>query len=202
MAKVPPSMRVILSTRFPVAVVMPRSFGRRANSSSPLVGEAAPAGRPRRWTRPREDAVTTAPAARPRTRWLLPPLSRYQWRWLPADIVAGIAAGAVVVPQAMAYATIANLPVQIGLYTCMAPMLVYALLGGSRTLSFSTTSTIALLVATSLAGLTGQSEADLLRAAFTLTFMVGVCLLGMRLLHLGALVESISPATLAGVRAG
>ena len=48
------------------------------------------------------------------------------------DLVAGLAAGAVVIPQAMAYATIAGLPVEVGLYTCMVPMVVYALLGGSR----------------------------------------------------------------------
>ena len=50
----------------------------------------------------------------------------------------------------MAYATIADLPVQVGLYTCMVPMAVYALLGGSRTLSVSTTSTIAVLTGSTL----------------------------------------------------
>ena len=71
-------------------------------------------------------------------------------RRLSRDIVGGLSAGAVVIPQAMAYATIANLPVQVGLYTCMVPMVVYALLGGSRTLSVSTTSTIAILTASTL----------------------------------------------------
>ena len=66
-------------------------------------------------------------------------------------MVAGIAAGTVVIPQAMAYATLAGLPVEVGLYTCMLPMLVYALLGGSRSLSISTTSTIAILTASALA---------------------------------------------------
>ena len=84
--------------------------------------------------------------------------------WLPA-LAAGLpsaggsgttcspalAAGTVVIPQAMAYATIAGLPVEVGLYTCMLPMIVYALLGGSRSLSISTTSTIAILTASTLA---------------------------------------------------
>jgi SulP family sulfate permease len=126
----------------------------------------------------------------------------YSRAWLSRDVVAGLATGTVVIPQAMAYATIADLPVQVGLYTCLAPMVLYAALGGSRALSVSTTSTIAVLVATTLAGLSHRSDADLLSSAFTLTFLVGVCLLGMRLLHLGGLVESISPATLAGVRVG
>ena len=73
-------------------------------------------------------------------------------------MLAGLAAGTVVIPQAMAYATIAGLPVQVGLYTCMLPMLVYALLGGSRALSVSTTSTIAVLVATTLAGLSSRRQ--------------------------------------------
>ena len=70
---------------------------------------------------------------------LAPTLVGYRRTWLRADLVAGLSAGAVVIPQAMAYATIADMPVQIGIYTCMLPMLVYALLGGSRTASVSTT---------------------------------------------------------------
>jgi sulfate permease, SulP family len=77
-------------------------------------------------------------------------LRTYRGAWLRADIVGGLTAGLVVVPQAMAYATIADLPVQVGLYTCMVPMAVYALLGGSRVLSVSTTSTIATLTASTL----------------------------------------------------
>src|SRR4029077_3783141 len=105
--------------------------------------------------------------------------------------------GTVVIPQAMAYATIAGLPVEIGLYTCMVPMVVYALLGGARALSVSTTSTIAVLVASTIAGLPAASRAssdDVLGAAFTLTFLVGVCLLAMRAFRLGSLIENISPA--------
>lgn len=134
-------------------------------------------------------------------RWLVPSLRGYRGTWLRADVVAGLAAGVVVVPQAMAYATIAGLPVEVGLYTCMIPALLYALLGGSRTLSVSTTSTIAVLTASAL-GTSGRSADEALGAAFTLTALVGVCLLAMRLLRLGSLVEQISPATLTGVKTG
>ena len=58
---------------------------------------------------------------------LAPWLRGYERAWLSSDVVAGLAAGAVVIPQAMAYATIAGLPVEVGLYTCMVPMAVYAL---------------------------------------------------------------------------
>ena len=132
-------------------------------------------------------------------------MAGYQRGWLRGDVIAGLSAGTVVIPQAMAYATIAGLPVEIGLYTCMAPMIVYAVLGGARALSVSTTSTIAVLVASTIAGLPDETTADpeaTLGAAFTLTFLVGVCLLGMRVFRLGSLVENISPATLTGIRLG
>lgn len=134
---------------------------------------------------------------------LLPTLSGYQRGWIRYDVIAGLAAGTVVIPQAMAYATIAGLPVEIGLYTCMLPMIAYALLGGSRSLSISTTSTIAILTASTLATLPGNRlEDDRLRDAFTLTVLVGLALLAMRLFRLGSLVEQISPATMTGVKAG
>ena len=67
------------------------------------------------------------------------------------DALAGVTTAAVVIPQSMAYATIAGLPVQVGLYTAIVPLLVYALLGSSRALSVSTTSTIAALTAVAVA---------------------------------------------------
>src|SRR5215467_12706048 len=71
----------------------------------------------------------------------------YQKDWLQYDLIAGLITAAVVIPKAMAYATIAGLPVQVGLYTVLVPMAIYALFGTSRPLSVSTTTTIAILVA-------------------------------------------------------
>ncbi len=62
---------------------------------------------------------------------------------LRLDVVAGLTAAAVVLPKAMAYATVAGLPVAVGLYTAFVPMVVYALLGSSRVLSVSSTTTLA-----------------------------------------------------------
>ncbi|NLP84663.1 SulP family inorganic anion transporter [Microbacterium sp. CFH 90308] len=143
--------------------------------------------------------TTTAP----RPRRLLPTLTGYRRAWIGPDLLAGLSAGAVVVPQAMAYATIANLPVQVGLYTCIVPMLVYALLGGSRAMSVSTTSTIATLTATTLvsAGVAAGSE-DPLGSLMMLTLLVGACLALARLFRLGSLVENISGATALGLKIG
>jgi high affinity sulfate transporter 1 len=130
-------------------------------------------------------------------------LRHYDRAWLSRDVVGGLAAGAVVVPQAMAYATIADLPVEVGLYTCMVPMVVYALLGGSRTASVSTTSTVAVLTGSTLiaAGVAAQSG-DPVGDLAMLTLLVGLILLVARLFKLGSIVDNISEATLIGIKVG
>ena len=76
---------------------------------------------------------------------------------LRPDLVAGLTAAAVVLPKAMAYATVAGLPVSVGLYTAFVPMIVYALLGTSRVLSTSSTTTLAILTAAEL-GMVGAGR--------------------------------------------
>ncbi len=141
--------------------------------------------------------------ARRSTVWIFPTLVGYRASFIGRDALAGIAAGAVVVPQAMAYATIANLPVEIGLYTCIVPMLVYAALGGSRAMSVSTTSTIATLIATTFVsvGIAASSEHPE-RDLVGLTLLVGAILVVARLVKLGALIENINEATLIGIKVG
>lgn len=130
----------------------------------------------------------------------LPGILPYQRQWLRADVLAGLAAGAVIIPQAMAYATVAHVPVQFGLYTCMLPLVVYAFIGGSRTTSVTTTSTIATLSASTLVGAGVVAEAP--SHLITLTLLVGVFLLAARLLRLGSIIENINEATLLGLKAG
>jgi MFS superfamily sulfate permease-like transporter len=109
----------------------------------------------------------------------------------------------VVIPKAMAYATVASLPIQVGLYTAFVPMVIYAVLGSSRVLSVSTTTTIAILVAADLAELTpGGDPALVLRAAATLSLMVGAFLAAASLLRLGFLANFISEPVLVGFKAG
>ena len=78
-------------------------------------------------------------------------LPAYRSSWLRSDLMAGVTTAAVVIPQAIAYATLAGLPLEVGLYASLTPMVVYALLGTSRILSVSVTSTISLLTAAVLA---------------------------------------------------
>ena len=126
------------------------------------------------------------------------------------DIVAGLTAAAVVLPKAMAYATVAGLPVAIGLYTAFIPMLVYALLGSSRVLSVSSTTTLAILAGTQL-GL-AVPDGDPLRlvtATATLAALVGAMLVLARLMtstassfqmEFPASATSLSPASFAVCR--
>src|SRR5215468_11687055 len=101
----------------------------------------------------------------------LPGVSR---QWLRADVLAGLTAASVVLPKSIGYASLAGLPVQVGLYTAFIPMAVYALLGTSRVLSVSTTSTLAILVASELGEVVHGSDLNsLLRASATLTLLVG-----------------------------
>jgi high affinity sulfate transporter 1 len=119
------------------------------------------------------------------------------------DAVAGLITAAVVIPKAMAYATIAGLPVQVGLYTALVPMVVYALLGTSRVLSVSTTTTIAILTGADLAQIAAAGDAAALaRALATLTLLVGAILLAASVLRLGFVANFISEPVLVGFKAG
>ncbi len=123
--------------------------------------------------------------------------------WLGPDIVAGLTTGAVIIPKAMAYAMMAGLPVQVGLYTALVPMVIYAVLGTSRVLSVSTTTTIAILTAAQLGQVVPNGNpAALLRAAATLTLLVGAALLLACLLRLGIVANFISEPVLVGFKAG
>ena len=122
--------------------------------------------------------------------------------WTP-DLVAGLTAAAVVLPKAMAYATVAGLPVAVGLYTACVPMLIYALLGSSRVLSVSSTATLAILVGAQLDSVVPDGDPGRLAVATaTLGVMVGLLLMLARLLRLGFVANFISAPVLTGFKAG
>jgi high affinity sulfate transporter 1 len=119
------------------------------------------------------------------------------------DVVAGLTAAAVVLPKAMAYATVAGLPVAVGLYTAFIPMVIYALLGSSRVLSVSSTTTLAILAGTQLGlAVPDGDPGKLVTATATLTLLVGVMLLLARLMRLGFVANFISTPVLTGFKAG
>ena len=119
------------------------------------------------------------------------------------DVVAGLTAAAVVLPKAMAYATVAGLPVSVGLYTAFVPMIVYALLGTSRVLSVSSTTTLGILTGTQLGLVVPDGDpAKLITATATLTALTGALLIGASVLRLGFVASFISTPVLTGFKAG
>jgi SulP family sulfate permease len=158
---------------------------------------------------PSASPSSSAPAGRlrqhqPRSRLPLPEwLLNYRPHWIKGDLIAGLTTAAVVIPNALAYATLAGLPVEAGLYTAFIPMLVYALTGTSRVLSVSTTTTLSILTTSALAHVApGGSHAQLLAAAATLGVLVGLILMAASLLRLGFVANFISEPVLVGFKAG
>jgi SulP family sulfate permease len=130
-------------------------------------------------------------------------LPQYPRAWLRSDLIAGLTAGAVVIPKAMAFAAIAGLPIETGLYSAFVPLVVYAILGTSRRLSVSSTTIIALLTAAEIGIVVpGGGPAEMATAAATIAFLVGIILVGASLLRLGFIADFISDPVLSGFKAG
>jgi SulP family sulfate permease len=129
-------------------------------------------------------------------------LRRYRRGWLRHDVFAGVAVAAYLVPQVMAYAAIVDLPPVTGLWTALAGIVGYAVLGGSRVLSVGPESTVALMAAAAIAPLAAgdASRAMALTAALSLV-VAGWCAFA-RLLRLGVVADLLSQPLLVGYLAG
>ena len=129
-------------------------------------------------------------------------LRAYRRRWLRADVFAGLAVAAYLVPQVMAYAAIVGVPPVAGLWTALAGAVVYALLGSSRVLSVGPESTVALMAAATVAPL---AHGDAARAAALTSglclVVAGWCLVA-RLARLGVVADLLSQPLLVGYLAG
>lgn len=130
-------------------------------------------------------------------------LPSYRKEWLRFDLMAGLTAATVIIPKAMAYAAIAGLPLVVGLYTSLVMLVMYAVLGTSRLLSVTTSSTIAILASSALGAIAPDGNiATLLSASATLSLLVGAFLLLAGLFRLGMLANLISDPVLTGFKAG
>ncbi|MGW6621936.1 SulP family inorganic anion transporter [Nocardia sp. NPDC055002] len=126
----------------------------------------------------------------------------YQRAWLRSDVVAGVTVAAYLIPQVMAYATVAGLAPVVGLWAALAPLAVYALLATSRQLSVGPESTTALMTAVTLAPLAAGDPQRYAALAAVLALLVGMwCLLGA-LMRLGVLADLLSHPVLVGYLAG
>ncbi|MGK2865706.1 MAG: SulP family inorganic anion transporter [Mycobacterium sp.] len=129
-------------------------------------------------------------------------LRHYQRVWLRGDVLAGVTVAAYLIPQTMAYATLAGLPPVAGLWAALGPMLVYAILGSSRQLSVGPESTTALMTATALAPLAIGDPVRYAALAAVLAVLVGLICLVAGLCRLGFLAELLSRPVLIGYMTG
>ena len=128
-------------------------------------------------------------------------LPRYERKWLVADAVAGLSVWALLVPQSLAYATIVGVPVQYGLYTAFAALLVYPLFGTSKHLVVGPSATVGAVSAAVVAPLVGTAalgtdEAATYAAALALATAVVYIALG--LLRMGWISTFLSKAVMSG----
>ena len=138
----------------------------------------------------------TAPALVARFFPCLQWLQRYTRDDLEGDLAAGIITAILLVPQGMAFAILAGLPAQVGLYASILPPIAYALFGTSRTLAVGPVSVAAIMVAHALSDL--PSSIDPLQAALTLALIAGAVLLLMGFIGMGLVANFLSHPVLSG----
>lgn len=119
-----------------------------------------------------------------------------------ADVIAGLTGAAIVLPQGVAFAAIAGMPPEYGLYTSMVPAVIAALFGSSWHLVSGPTTAASVIMFASLSGIENPGSAQYISLAITLAFMVGVLQLIMGVVRLGALVNFISHSVVVGFTAG
>ena len=133
----------------------------------------------------------------PITDWL----GNYQRPDLRSDLAAGLTIAAMLIPQGMAYALLAGLPPEIGLYASTLPVLAYAIFGTSRQLAVGPVAIVSLLTASALSPLYEQGTAGYISAAALLAIMVGLVHLMLGLGRLGFIVNFLSHSVLVGFTA-
>ncbi|KAJ6312929.1 hypothetical protein OIU77_014450 [Salix suchowensis] len=129
---------------------------------------------------------------------------RYTFEFFKADLIAGITIASLAVPQGISYASLANLPPIIGLYSSFVPPLVYAMLGSSKDLAVGTVAVASLLIASMLGKEVNPNENPklYLQLALTATFFAGIFQAALGFLRLGFIVDFLSHATIVGFMGG
>jgi len=121
---------------------------------------------------------------------------------LRADLIAGFTGAVIVLPQGVAFATIAGLPPEYGLYTAMVTPIIAALFGSSRHLISGPTTAISIVVFSSVSNHAEVGSPEFVQLALTMTFLAGAYQFGFGLVRLGALVNFVSHTVVVGFTAG
>ena len=126
--------------------------------------------------------------------------------WAPAytkteaqsDLVAAVIVTIMLVPQSLAYAMLAGLPPQVGLYASILPLIAYAVFGTSRALAVGPVAVVSLMTAAAVGQVAAPGSADYLTAAITLAFLSGLILVAMSVLRLGFMANFLSHPVISG----
>jgi len=147
--------------------------------------------------------MTARPTDRPRPSALPLPgwLAGYRREWLVGDATAGLITAIILVPQAMAYALLAGLPPEVGLYASVVPLVAYALIGTSRALAVGPVAIASIMTASALGDLGLATTAETVAAALLLALMIGAILLALGLMRAGFLVNFLSHPVITGFTA-
>lgn len=125
-------------------------------------------------------------------------LQGYDRATLSSDLVAALIVTVMLIPQSLAYAALAGLPPQVGLYASIAPLVLYALFGSSRVLAVGPVAVVSLMTATAIGDLAPAGSTAYWTAAITLAFLSGLMLLAMGALRLGFLANFLSHPVISG----
>ena len=129
-------------------------------------------------------------------------LQQYQSAWLAGDVIAGAIVTIMLIPQSLAYAMLAGLPPQAGLYASLLPIFAYALFGSSMTLAVGPVAVASLMTATALAPLAIVGSVDYAALAVILALLSGVMLFVFGVLRLGFLAYFLSHPVISGFISG
>jgi len=123
---------------------------------------------------------------------------RYDRNAFASDLVAALIVTIMLIPQSLAYAMLAGLPPEVGLYASILPLVAYALFGTSRTLAVGPVAVVSLMTATAAGGVAAQGSPEYVAAALVLALFSGLILLTMGMLRLGFLANLLSHPVIAG----
>jgi len=129
---------------------------------------------------------------------LVTSLRDYKRQSLVSDLIAGLVVTIMLIPQSLAYALLAGVPPEVGMYASILPLVAYAIFGTSRTLSVGPVAIASLMTAVALGQVAQTGTADYLSAAIMLAFLSGTCLIFLGFLRLGFLANFLSHTVVSG----
>lgn len=125
-------------------------------------------------------------------------LPGYQRKWIADDLIAGVVVLFITIPQVIAYAFLAGLPAQAGLYAAVFSLVCYSLFGSSKVLAVGPTAIIAMMTLEAVSDLATPGTQDYLLVASQLALLTGLVLIFLRAINFGAVISFLSHAVVSG----